>query len=108
MSSLRVSDDDDVTIHMATANLPNPPKTLEEKREHMTAAHRLIHAKDAAGVPFFTNDLFRDVVRQLESNNSPYQRVSLICLDGLAVQFPIETGKEYQTYSSDDDCIYIM
>jgi hypothetical protein len=54
MSSLRVSDDDDVTIYMATANLPNPPITLEEKREHMTAAHRLIHAKYAAGVPFFT------------------------------------------------------
>ncbi|KAK4232726.1 hypothetical protein C8A03DRAFT_20036 [Achaetomium macrosporum] len=111
MPSSHASDDDDISVHsvvLATADLPNPPMTLEEKREEMLAAHRLIQAKYEAGIPFFTKELFRDVVRQLECNNNPEQRVSVTGLDGFAVQFPIETGKEYEYYSPGDDRTCIM
>ncbi|KAK4099262.1 hypothetical protein N658DRAFT_430361 [Parathielavia hyrcaniae] len=77
--------------------------TLDEKREELAAAHQLIQAKYDAGVPFFTKVLFRDLVRQLESNGNPDQKVSVAGLDGLAVQFPVETGQEYPGYSSNND-----
>jgi hypothetical protein len=96
MSSQPQSDDDDdeVSVVLATASLPNPPMTLDEKRQELMEVHRLIRAKYDAGIPFFTKDLFRDVVQQLESDSS--ERVSITGLDGFAVDFPIEPGKEYQ------------
>lgn len=45
--------DNDVSVILAVAYLPNPPMTLEEKREELTAAHRLIKAKYDARIPFF-------------------------------------------------------
>ncbi|KAK4153599.1 hypothetical protein C8A00DRAFT_15200 [Chaetomidium leptoderma] len=72
------------------------------------AAHRLIKTKYDAGIPFFTKDLFRNVVRQLESNNDLDQKVSVTGLDGFAIQFPIETGKEYPYYSPGDEHICII
>ena len=100
--------DGDVFVFLATANLPSPPMTIDEKREQQAAAHRLIQAKYDAGIPLFTKDLFRDVVRQLESNSNVDQRVSVTGLDGLAVHFPIETGREYLSHPYGDDHVCIM
>jgi hypothetical protein len=108
MSWRHASDEGDVSVFVATANFPNPPMTLEEKREEFIATHRLIQAKYDAGVPIFTKHQFRDVVRQLETEDNPDQRVSVTGLDGLAVQFPIETGKEQPNCALDDDHICIM
>lgn len=105
------SDGDDVNafVILATADLPNPPMTQQEKRDELTAAHHLIQAKYDAGVPFFTKHLFRDVIRQLETiHQREEQTVSIRGLDGLAVQFPVETGNEYRFFRSDEDRICIM
>ncbi|KAH6842713.1 hypothetical protein B0I37DRAFT_436465 [Chaetomium sp. MPI-CAGE-AT-0009] len=68
--------------------------TIDQKREELLKAHRLIRAKYDAGVPFITKDLLRDVVRELENNSN--ETVAVTGLDGRAVHFPIETGKEYR------------
>ena len=88
---------------MATADLPNPPMTAEEKREELEAANSLIRAKYDADVPFFTRDLFRDVVQQLDSRTNLSRRVSITGLDGLAVHFPIETGTLYRDLHVEDN-----
>jgi hypothetical protein len=105
------SDGDDVNpfVILATADLPNPPMTQQEKRDELTATHRLIQAKYDAGTPFFTRSLFRDVVRQLETIQQREERtVSIPGLDGLTVQFPVETGNEYQYFQPGEDRICIM
>lgn len=101
-------DDDGVYIVVAFGDIPDPPMTLDERSERMTAAHRLIQAKYDAGIPFFTKDLFRDVVRQFESDGNHDRVVSVTGLDGVAVHFPLETGREYQTPMYGDDYVCIM
>ncbi|KAK4149175.1 hypothetical protein C8A00DRAFT_19105 [Chaetomidium leptoderma] len=71
----------------------------------MTAAHRLIQAKYDAEIPFFTKDSFRDVVRQFESDGNLDRLVSVTGLDGVAVHFPLETGREYLTPMYGDDYV---
>lgn len=92
--------DDDVPAIVSTAELPNPPMTFDEEREELAAAHQLIRAKYDAGIPFFTKTLFRDVVRQIESDE---ERIFLTGLDGLSVHFPIETGSVYRSHPYGDD-----
>ncbi|KAK3292441.1 uncharacterized protein B0H64DRAFT_228647 [Chaetomium fimeti] len=69
-----------------------PPTSLDERREAQLEAHRFIQAKYDAGVPFITKDLLRDVVRQLEEDGN--DTLSITGLNGVAVDYPIETGKE--------------
>ena len=99
---------DGVFIFLAYANLPDPPMSLDEKLEVQTAAHRLIQAKYDAGIRFFTKDLFRDVVRQFESDGSLCQKVSITGLDGVTVHFPLETGREYPSRPYGDGYVCIM
>jgi hypothetical protein len=99
---------DDVCLVLATTNLPDPPMPLDEKRQEQTTALRLIQAKYDAGIPLFTKDLFRDLVRQLDSDHSTDQGVSVTGLDGLAVHFPVETGRDYPSHPYGDDHICIM
>ena len=107
MSSPLLFDDGQICIIVAPADLPDPPMTLDEKRDKRAAAHRLIKAKYDAGIPFFTKDLFRDVVRQFESDNTTDQRVSVTGLDGRVVHFPIETGSEFPDHGYGDDYVCI-
>lgn len=103
-------DDGNLFIILFTADLPNPPMTLDEQRDTQEAAHRSIRAKYDAGIPLFTKTQIQDVVRQLEleSDSNLDQKVSVTGLDGLAVHFPIETGKEYPDHGYGDDYICIM
>lgn len=101
-------DGDNVVSYSASADLPDLPITLAEKREVFAAARRLIQAKYDAGIPLFTKDLFRDVVRQLDSDDTLDQKVSVVGLDGRAVHFPIETGKEFPHRPYGDDYVSIM
>ena len=94
---------DDGFIFLATADLLNPRMTAEEKTEELEAANRLIKAKYDAGVPFFTKDVFRDVIQQLESETNLGRRVSITGLDGFAVYFPIETGTSHPDLQFEDD-----
>jgi hypothetical protein len=80
--------------------------TFDEKREELAAAHRLIRAGYDAGTPFFTKELFRDFVRQLESNTD--DRISVIGLDRFAVHFPIETGNVYRSHPYGDEFACFM
>ena len=98
-----ISPSDNRFVFLATADLPNPRMTAAEKREELEAANRLIQAKYDAGVPFFTKDVFRDVVQQLESESNPGRRVSITGLDGLAVHFPIETGTSRPDIEMEDE-----
>lgn len=100
--------DNAVETVVVLANISDPPMTLDEKREKRTAAHRLIQTKYDAGIPFFTKDLFRDVVRQLESGGYLDQKVSVTGLDGVTVQFPLKTGREYLHHAYGENYVCIM
>ncbi len=112
------SDDDhvDPVVFLSTANLPDPPMSREERRDKWTAAQHLIQAKYDAGIPFFTKDQFRDVVRQLDTitqqrkqgNHDETATISITGLDGLVVQFPIDTGKVYLHHQPRDGGVCIM
>lgn len=83
----------DPFVVLATADLPNPPMTLQEKRDELTAAHELIRAKYDASIPFFTKDQLRDIVQQLnrvtqqreQGNHNSSMTISITSLDGFAV-----------------------
>ena len=103
-------------IFVSRADLPDPPMSLEEERDKLTAAQHLTQAKYDAGIPFFTQDQFRDVVRQLEAitqqreegNHDDTATISITGLDGLVVQFPIDTGKVYVYHKPRDGGVCIM
>lgn len=99
---------EDVSVFLATAELPDPPMTVEEKREAMAAAKKLMQARYDAGLPFFTKDIFRDVVRQLESKDNPDQKVFVTGLDGQAVRFPLQTGEVFTDFDGADDYVCVM
>ena len=90
--------------------------TLQKKRDELAAAQHLIQAKYDAGIPFFTKDQFRDVVRQLdaitqqlqEGNHDQAVAISITGLDGLAIQFPVDTGKVYVNYEPPEGGVCIM
>ncbi len=112
------SDEDhvDPVGFLSVADLPDPPMTSEERRDKLAAAQHLIQAKYDAGVPFFTKDQFRDVVRQLDAitqqreqgNHDETATISITGLDGLVVQFPIDTGKVYVHYKPRNGGVCIM
>jgi hypothetical protein len=76
--------------------LTDPPMSLDERREGQIEAHRLIREMYDAGVPLYTKDLLRDIARQLKDSSS--KAVSVIGLDGVAVQFPFETPNDCRHY----------
>ncbi|KAL2129427.1 hypothetical protein VTI74DRAFT_7821 [Chaetomium olivicolor] len=88
-----------VCIHYQTAYMPNPPMSAARQQEEMVAAREFIQTQYDAGVPLFSKDRFRDLVRQIDDcmekeNQLHPQKISVIGLDGLVVWFPVETGKE--------------
>lgn len=99
---------DEIFIVGADANLRDPPLTLDEKRERLTAARQLIQAKFDAGIPLFTKDLFRDVVRQFESDDNLDRKVSVTGLDGVSVDFSLKTGTKHAPHPYGDNYVCIM
>ncbi len=89
----RHSSDDEVeqgAVFEHKADLADPPMGEQQRWDHMEAAHQLIRAKYDAGVPFFTKEVIRSVVEQLDAGT---QTIAIKGLDGLDIHFPVETGK---------------
>ncbi|KAK3896955.1 hypothetical protein C8A05DRAFT_39492, partial [Staphylotrichum tortipilum] len=89
-------DDDGPAVYVVMADWE--PKharkmMLQERYDAMAAAHKLMRAKYDAGVPFYTRDLIRSVVEQLDDGRN--KTVAVTGLDGLDVRFTIDTGKPY-------------
>lgn len=58
----------------------------------ITAATAKIRSLFEAGVPFYTKEAIRNVLQQLERSGEKGQKVSVRGLDGVIVDFEIETG----------------
>jgi hypothetical protein len=101
-------DEDGIFILVAEPDIKDPPMTFEDRRQKLEEASRLIQTKYDAGVPLFTKDLFRDVVRQIEIDDNLHQTVSITGLDGVAVHFPLESRKEYPSRPYGDNFISVM
>jgi len=96
----------DPIVVMASADMPNPPDmTLQEQRVEMAAANELLREKYDAGVPFFTKDVIRSVVEQLDKGN---ETVAIKGLDGRDVHFTVGTGKLHPFFRPEENKICVM
>jgi hypothetical protein len=102
------NDNSYINIVVATAEFPCHITSPEEIRDLMTHTRLVLLDKYSAGVPFFSQDVFREVVRHFDNYRGQRDyKVLIKGLDGAIVEFPIYTGKEYAShpYGSEYACI---
>jgi hypothetical protein len=104
-----MEEDVDIDEPLTIIALPetfDPILSEEEKRKVRAAAHHFILEQYNSGVKLFSKEAFRDAVRVFASAAAEVEQrgvlsdpsahvVSVTGLDGVAVDFPIETGAIY-------------
>lgn len=84
---------------MVLQGVPCPPLTPEQLKNEASQACELLQAHYNAGRPFFSKAQLRNLAEQLarckRNPDSPGQTISVRGLDGRAVSFPVEIGKDH-------------
>jgi hypothetical protein len=93
--------DHPIRTYLGKATRLGPPISVEE-------AMTKIHSLADAGHPLYTNEVLREIGRQLRNTESKEegQKISVKGLDGVIVEFAIETGQTHQ--SLQPSCEFIV
>jgi hypothetical protein len=83
--------------------------TGDEAQAALEIIQRVIIGKFAEGQPFFTKDAIRDVRDQINRFTEKGQKITVEGLDGVAVEFVVETGRvfHYDHYNAAAEVEYI-
>lgn len=74
-----------------------PPSSQQQLHETGEAAKAFVWSQYVEGVPFYSKEVFQELVRQFDSGGGPDGKIAVPGLNGINVYYPLRTGQRYPT-----------